>query len=68
MHIERFLRVSRTYLRASPAVAPRLELQGHGRLWSHTSARAGQAAQRGNSVAALWTTQSRNVHGISWPA
>jgi len=67
MHIERFLRVSRAYLRASPAVVPRLE-PGHGQLWSYTSARACHSAQRGTSVASLWTTSRSNVPGSSWPA
>lgn len=63
MHIERFLRVSRAYLRASPAVVPRLE-PGHGQLWSYTSARAGHSAQRGTSVASLWTTITEQRSGF----
>ncbi|EEA04171.1 hypothetical protein BH160DRAFT_0603 [Burkholderia sp. H160] len=68
MYIERFLRVSRAYLLASPVVAPRREFEGYSQLWLHTSARAAQAVQRNTSVAALWATSGHNVRGTSWPA
>jgi len=68
MHIERFLRVSRAYLRAPLAVAPRREPDGASQLWQPTSARPGQAVQRDASVAALWATSKRNAGDTSWPA
>jgi hypothetical protein len=68
MHIERFLRVSRTYLRATPAIAPRRELDGPGQLWGHPGARPAHAVQRDTSVSALWSTPKRNTGSTSWPA
>ncbi|MDN7413395.1 hypothetical protein QZM42_33245 [Burkholderia vietnamiensis] len=68
MHIERFLRVSRAYLLAMPAIAPRRECDGQGQLWRNAAIHTGREVQRDTSVAALWTTSNRNVGGTSWPA
>jgi hypothetical protein len=68
MHIERFLRASRTYLRVTQAAAPRRDLNGPAQLWQHPCDRPGLAVQRDASVAALWTNSNRNTGGTSWPA
>ncbi|MGF6652189.1 hypothetical protein OKW34_002751 [Paraburkholderia youngii] len=68
MHIERFLHVSRAYLRTTLAIAPRRELDGPAQLWGHPGALPPEAVQRGTSVAALWTTSKRNTGTTSWPA
>ena len=68
MHVERFLRISRAYLRASQAVARRGDFKEHGQLWPRTSARISQAVQGSASIASLWTTSRGGICGTSWPA
>jgi hypothetical protein len=71
MHIERFLRVSRAYLRATPVIAPRRELDGPGQLWGtqvSAQTRKGEALQRCSSAAILWTTSTHHAGSTSWPA
>jgi hypothetical protein len=68
MHIERFLRDSRAYLRVSSVASLRRDLDGHGQLWRRTGSRTGQPVQRNASIASLWMTSQHNISGTSWPA